>query len=269
MDGKPAGDWPLIIDAFNRSLFYDDEGNIISIIPFYADEENGYIVLKNGQYDLPYTTKLNQEQSSQFWQSLGEQAAPILLGISEVIGGGVLWLGSSALGAGGLALSIPFGGTVTIPAAVASAGFATSGTLIAGHTITVTDAISKIAAANANLQISFAKKFDEWKKDRPTDTSKPLEVNNMSEFFETEFGQKLKKVLQKTSKRYDGQSVYKVTEDVGDILKKGDQIYLDGLHKNHLEVFTKNGKLRTVLNLDGNVNWSKLKQALKQGRNLK
>ena len=79
----------------------------------------------------------------------------------------------------------------------------------------------------------------------------------------------MKKVLQKTSKRYDGQSVYKVTEDVGDILKKGDQIYLDGLHKNHLEVFTKNGKLRTVLNLDGNVNWSKLKQALKQGRNLK
>ncbi len=269
LDGKPAGDWPLIIDAFNRSLLYDDEGNILSIIPFYADEENGYIVLKNGQYDLPYTTQLNQEQSSQFWQSLGEQAAPILLGISEVIGGGVLWLGSSALGAGGLALSIPFGGTVTIPAAVASAGFATSGTLIAGHTITVTDAISQIAAANANLQISFAKKYDEWKASRPTGSSKPLEVNNMSEFFETEFGQKLKKVLQKTSKRYDGQSVYKVTEDVGDILKKGDQIYLDGLHKNHLEVFTKNGKLRTVLNLDGNVNWSKLKQALKQGRNLK
>ena len=173
MDGKPASDWPLIIDAFNRSLLYDDEGNIISIIPFYVDEENGYIVLKNGQYDLSYTTKLNQEQRSQFWQSLGEQAAPILLGISEVIGGGVLWLGSSAVGAGGFALALPSGGTVTIPAAaVASAGYATSGTLIAGGTITVTDAISKIAAANAKLQVSFAKGYDEWKVAKPT--SKPF-----------------------------------------------------------------------------------------------
>jgi hypothetical protein len=173
LDEKPASDWPLIIDAFNRSLLYDDEGNIISIIPFYADEENGYIVLKNGQYDLPYTTQLNQEQSSQFWQSFGDQAAQLLLGISEVIGGSVLWLGSSALGAGGLALSIPSGGTVTIPAAaVASAGYVTSGTLIAGGTITVTDAISQIAAANANLQISFAKKYDEWKVAKPT--SKPF-----------------------------------------------------------------------------------------------
>jgi hypothetical protein len=143
-------------------LLYDDDGNIISIIPFYADEENGYIVLKNGQYDLPYTTKLNQEQSSQFWQSFGDQAAQLLLGISEVIGGSVLWLGSSAVGAGGLALALPTGGTVTIPAAaVASAGYAISGTLIAGGTITVTDAISQIAAANANLQISFAKGYDE------------------------------------------------------------------------------------------------------------
>ena len=176
-----------------------------------------------------------------------------------------MWLGSSALGAGGLVLSIPSGGTVTIPvAAVASAGYVTSGTLIAGGTITVTDAISQIAAANANLQISFAKGYDEWKASRPTDTSKPLEVNNMSEFFETEFGQKLKKVLQKTSKRYDGQSVYKVTEDVGDILKKGDQIYLDGLHKNHLEVFDRNGKLRTILNLDGTENITTLLQAGKR-----
>ena len=92
-----------------------------------------------------------------------------------------MWLGSSAVGAGGLALALPTGGTVTIPAAaVASAGYATSGTLIAGGTITVTDAISKIAAANANLQISFAKKYDEWKKDRPTsktiDANKPIEA---------------------------------------------------------------------------------------------
>ena len=165
MDGKPASDWPLIIDAYNRSLLYDDDGNIISIIPFNAGGGDGYIVLRNGEYDAPYTAQLNQEQNSQFWQTLGDQAAQLLLGISEVIGGSVLWLGSSALGAGGLALSIPSGGTVTIPAAaVASAGYVTSGTLIAGGTITVTDAISQIAAANSNLQVSFAKGYDEWNR---------------------------------------------------------------------------------------------------------
>ena len=103
----------------------------------------------------------------------------MLLGISEVIGGSVLWLGSSALGAGGLVLSIPSGGTVTIPAAaVASAGYVTSGTLIAGGTITVTDAISQIAAANANLQISFAKGYDE----RPSSNSSTngKKIDNLS-----------------------------------------------------------------------------------------
>ena len=164
LDGKPASDWPLVIAAYNRSLLYDDNGNILSIIPFNASAGDGYIVLKNGEYDFPYTEQLNQEQSSQFWQSLGEQAAPILLGISEVIGGGVLWLGSSAVGAGGFVLALPSGGTLTIPAAaVASVGFATSGSLIAGGTIAVTDAISQIVTANANLQIRFAKGYDEWK----------------------------------------------------------------------------------------------------------
>ena len=180
LDGKPASDWPLVIAAYNRSLLYDDNGNILSIIPFNASAGDGYIVLKNGEYDFPYTEQLNQEQSSQFWQSLGEQAAPILLGISEVIGGGVLWLGSSAVGAGGFVLALPSGGTLTIPAAaVASVGFATSGSLIAGGTITVTDAISQIVAANANLQIRFAKGYDEWKANIPTSKSFDPKIRNV------------------------------------------------------------------------------------------
>jgi hypothetical protein len=167
----------MCVSAFSQgsrtSLHHRKQlSTLLDTHPVYADEENGYIVLKNGEYDASYTSQLNQEQRSQFWQSLGEQTAPILLGISEVIGGGVLWLGSSALGAGGLALALPTGGTVTIPAAaVASAGYVTSGTLIAGGTITVTDAISQIAAANANLQVSFAKGYDEWKVNISTSKS--------------------------------------------------------------------------------------------------
>ena len=53
-----------------------------------------------------------------------------------------------------------------------------------------------------------------------------------------------------------GQSVYRVTESTGQ-LKKGDQIYLDGKHKNHFEVYDKNGKAKAVLNVDGSINEKK------------
>ena len=42
----------------------------------------------------------------------------------------------------------------------------------------VTDAISKIAAANANLQISFAKGYDEWKTNIPTSKSFDPKIRN-------------------------------------------------------------------------------------------
>ncbi|MFD2388556.1 hypothetical protein [Enterococcus rivorum] len=94
-------------------------------------------------------------------------------------------------------------------------------------------------------------------------------VNNMDEFFKTDFGSELKKNLTKTTKRIDGQSVYKVdskkAKELG--LNKGDQIYLDGLHKDHLEVFNSKGKFEKVLNLDGSVNVDKTIRGL--GRRLK
>ena len=87
-------------------------------------------------------------------------------------------------------------------------------------------------------------------------------VNNTAEFFNnTAFGKNLKGVSQKTSKRIQGQSIHKVTgkNDFG--LKKGDHYYLDGLHKDHLEVFDSRGNFKKVLNLDGTVNSTKTKAA--------
>ena len=92
-------------------------------------------------------------------------------------------------------------------------------------------------------------------------------VNNMSEFFETDFGKKIRDSLRKTKKQYDGQSVYEVTKDIDDILKKGDKLYLDGRHKDHFEVFNKRGKVKDVLNLDGTSNSKKFNLA--SGRRLK
>ena len=94
----------------------------------------------------------------------------------------------------------------------------------------------------------------------------PTPVNNMQEFFETDFGEQLKSSVRKTKRQYDGQTIYEVVDKSIPGLKKGDQLYLDGSHKDHIEVFDKRGKFKQVINLDGSVNDVKTKNAL--GRNI-
>jgi len=93
-----------------------------------------------------------------------------------------------------------------------------------------------------------------------------VSVSNMREFFQTAFGAAIKNSSSKLGRQYQGQSLYRVSKKTGS-LKKGDHYYLDGLHKNHLEVFDKNGNFKFVLNLDGSKNPSKTASAL--GRNIK
>lgn len=52
-------------------------------------------------------------------------------------------------------------------------------------------------------------------------------------------------------------------------LKKGYGFYLDALHKDHLEVIDKQGKVIAVLNLDGSLNKKKTERVLKEGRRVK
>jgi filamentous hemagglutinin len=93
-------------------------------------------------------------------------------------------------------------------------------------------------------------------------------VGNMGEFFgQAGFGSEMKGSSQKTTQIYQGQSVYQASGKVGEYIKKGDKYYLDGSHKNHLEVFDKRGNFRVVLNLDGSINETKTKEA--EGRKLK
>jgi hypothetical protein len=95
-------------------------------------------------------------------------------------------------------------------------------------------------------------------------------VGNMGEFFkQTVFGEQAKNYSQKTSKIYQGQTVYKANNDVSQYLEKGDQFYLDGKHKNHLEVFNRESKFKYVLNLDGSININKTDKADGEGRILK
>ena len=102
----------------------------------------------------------------------------------------------------------------------------------------------------------------------PTGGFSNLKVNNMSEFFKSNFGEGIKNSVTKTKNQFQGQNIYEVTKKIDNpYLKKGDKFYLDNLHKDHIEVFDKRGNVRAVLNLDGTLNEMKTKNAI--GRKLK
>ncbi|MBS9440041.1 hemolysin BL-binding protein [Photorhabdus noenieputensis] len=94
-------------------------------------------------------------------------------------------------------------------------------------------------------------------------------VGNMGEFFrQPGFGSEAKAGSQKTSKIYQGQTVYKASKNINDNIRKGDQFYLDNKHKNHLEVFDNKGNFRVVLNMDGSINLDKTRIAEAERRKL-
>ncbi|WP_369751034.1 hemagglutinin repeat-containing protein, partial [Enterobacter roggenkampii] len=94
-------------------------------------------------------------------------------------------------------------------------------------------------------------------------------IGNMGEFFKQPgFGSQMKDNAQKTSQIFQGQSIYQAKKPVGDYIAKGDKYYLDGLHKDHIEVFDSKGKVKAVLNIDGSFNDAKTKAAKAEGRRL-
>lgn len=87
-------------------------------------------------------------------------------------------------------------------------------------------------------------------------------VSNMADFFKSnDFGKLLGDTANKTNRQYQGQSIFEVNKKNG-FMSNGDQFYLDGAHKNHLEVFDRNGNFKFVLNLDGTKNIDKTNSAL-------
>ena len=95
-------------------------------------------------------------------------------------------------------------------------------------------------------------------------------IGNMDEFLKQPgFGNTVKGNTQKTDQQCQGQSIYKATDKIGGYIKKIDQFYLGGLHKDYIEIFDKRGNFRAVLNLDGSVNERKNQQAEAEGRKIK
>lgn len=95
-------------------------------------------------------------------------------------------------------------------------------------------------------------------------------ADNMKDFFRNfEFGKLLKSKSDPTKLDFQGKKIYKITEKIHPYLKKGDYIYLDALHLDHIEVFDKNKNFVCVLNLNGSFNKSKTVKALNENRKIK
>jgi filamentous hemagglutinin len=92
-------------------------------------------------------------------------------------------------------------------------------------------------------------------------------VDNMTQFFSsTKLGKALQEVS--TKKNIGGRSVYIISETNTLGINKGYYYYLDHLHKDHLEVFDKQGKFVKAINLDGKLNKAKTAWGLKEGRTI-
>ncbi|GAM51913.1 hypothetical protein EBME_0376 [bacterium endosymbiont of Mortierella elongata FMR23-6] len=108
-----------------------------------------------------------------------------------------------------------------------------------------------------------AKKANRGKEYVPNEGS----VKKMDDFFnQTEFGAEVKRVTIPTNEFYHGERLYKAIDKIKGTIGKGDLIYLDAGHKNHLEVYTRIRISKHVLNFDGTINREKTDAA--EGRRL-
>ncbi len=71
-------------------------------------------------------------------------------------------------------------------------------------------------------------------------------------------------VAERTGKKFQGAEIYRFTDKIkiGDVaFKKGDYFYLDNMHKDHFEAFSKTDVSKGVFNLDGSKNERKTTKA--------
>lgn len=97
-------------------------------------------------------------------------------------------------------------------------------------------------------------------------------AKSMSDFLKTPFGKTLQPFIDKLKYKKGsdyGNIKYVVSKDFKQSnLKRGDIIYMDKLHGDHIEVFNKHGKVKFVLNIDGSQNFKKTNIAIKENRKI-
>jgi hypothetical protein len=82
------------------------------------------------------------------------------------------------------------------------------------------------------------------------------------------FGQKIKKLLERSQYTNQGKRAFRVVQNIEncDGFRKGDYVVVDAMHRDHLEIFNKRGRWVSVANFDGTKNNEKTKQGEKEFR---
>ncbi|MGX7417197.1 hypothetical protein ACWOFR_00180 [Carnobacterium gallinarum] len=146
----PVDQWEAAVKELNQLLIFDDEGNILRVVPVYFAGD-GVIILKNGVNDQELTVQANHEFDAQRFALLKENFPQLVAGVVETL----LGVGITGLDLTGTYFS---GGTLAL-VGVSQAG-AVAGTTITGvGAATVVDAISKIGVSAGSVNYSFAKNY--------------------------------------------------------------------------------------------------------------
>ncbi|PZL73782.1 hypothetical protein CI088_07970 [Enterococcus plantarum] len=152
----PVDQWETAIKELNQLLVFDDEGNILRVLPVNMGAGNGVIILKNGVNDQELTQIANRELSAKQRELLNESLLQLATGVTAALGG----LGITGLSLGGTYFS---GGTlalVGVTQAGVVAGTATTGVGVA----IVSDAINKMGVQAGDVSYSFANNYDDYSR---------------------------------------------------------------------------------------------------------
>ncbi|MBP2097995.1 HNH endonuclease [Enterococcus rivorum] len=188
LENVPLENWETALKELNQLLIFDDEGNILRVLPVNMGAGNGVIILKNGVNNPELTAIANRELTKQQRELLNQSLLQLATGVTTALTG----LGITGLDLAGTYFS---GGTLAltgITQAGVVAGTATTGVGLA----IVSDAVSKMGVANSNVSYSFANNYNQQLKNghlagqnHPT-TDVPFDSDGFP-IFESEYKMKL------------------------------------------------------------------------------
>lgn len=149
----PTDQWSEAINELNQLLIFDDEGNILRVLPVNMGAGEGIIILKNGVNDQELTVLANKELSSKQRELLGQSLLQLATGVVTALTG----LGITGLDLAGTYFS---GGTLALTG-VTQAGLAVGTTTTGVGVAIVSDAISKMGVASSTVSYSFANNLNQ------------------------------------------------------------------------------------------------------------
>lgn len=152
----PVDQWEAAINELNQLLIFDDNGNILRVLPVNMGAGDGVIVLKNGVNDPELTRLANKEFDAQRLNMLKETLPQLATGVVTALSG----LGITGLDLAGTYFS---GGTLALTG-ISQVGAVVGTTMTGAGSLTVADALRQMGVASATVNYSFYNDYDNYSR---------------------------------------------------------------------------------------------------------